>query len=179
MTFVNAGISGSIMAYDKTYVDDPSNVSIDTRQPFSYQRYLAIPNDTDYLTLWFGINDASHTYLGTIDDTTSDTFYGAWNKVLQYYLTNRPFMHVGIVVTVGSTTQYRQAVRDVAAKWGYPVLDLVDGSDTPAFFDRDGMSTTARDLRRDAYGYNTWNAHPGPEWHEFISSAFEQFLKRC
>jgi hypothetical protein len=179
MEFVNAGISGSIMAYDKTYVDDPENVDINTREPFSYHRYTEIPNDTDYLTIWFGINDASHTYLGTINDNTSDTFYGAWNKVLEYYLTNRPFMHVGIVVTVGSNDNYRNAVREVAAKWGYPVLDLVKGTDTPAFFDRENMSIEARTLRRDAYGYNTWNAHPNPEWHKFISGAFEEFLKRC
>jgi hypothetical protein len=179
MTFVNSGISGSIMALDKTHVADPNNVPITTRDPFSYQRYLEVPADTDYLTIWFGINDAAHTNLGTINDTTNETFYGAWNVVLEYYLTNRPCMHVGIVITVQSTEEYRQAVRDVAAKWGYPVLDLTKGPDTPAFFDRDDMSETARDLRRDAYGCNTRTRHPNPEWHEFISGAFEEFLKRC
>jgi lysophospholipase L1-like esterase len=179
MQFVNAGISGSIMALDKTYVDSPTTVPIDTRNPFSYQRYLEIPSDTDYLTLWFGINDTPNTYLGTIDDETNETFYGAWNVVLKYYLTNRPFMHVGIVVTTGASPSYQNAIREVAAKWGYPLLDLVNGTDTPAFFDRANMSSEARDLRRNAYGWNTWNAHPNPEWHEFISGSFEEFLKRC
>lgn len=179
MTFVNAGISGSTMALDKTYVDDPTNVDINTRQPFSYQRYQQIPADTDYLVLWFGINDETHTYLGTIDDTTNETFYGAWNMVLEYYLTNRPFMHIGIVITVRSNDNYRNAVRQVAAKWGYPIIDLVNGTDSPAFFERQNMSSAAQALRRNAYGYNTWNAHPNPQWHEFISGSFEEFLKRC
>ena len=176
MTFINSGISGSIMALDKTYVADPDNVSINTRQPFSYQRYQQVPADTDYLTIWFGINDAANTNLGTISDETNETFYGAWNIVLRYFLTNYPFMKIGLVVTTGANADYRQAVRDVAAKWGYPVLDWVQDTSIPAFFDRDGMSTEARTLRRAAYGYNDYSGHPNPQWHEYASTIYEKFL---
>ena len=176
MIFINSGISGSTMALDKTYVADPDNVDINTRRPFSYQRYLQVPADTDYLTIWFGINDASNTNLGTIDDETNETFYGAWNVVLRYFLTNYPFMKIGLICTVGANANYRQAVRDVGAKWGYPVLDWVQDTSIPAFFDRDGMSTEARTLRRAAYGYNDYSGHPNPQWHEYASTIYEKFL---
>lgn len=176
MTFINSGMSGSIMALDKDYVANPTSVPITSRNPFSYQRYLDVPEDTDYLTIWFGINDNAHTNLGTIDDATNETFYGAWNKVLRYYLTNRPFMKVGLIVTVGASERYRQAIRDVAKKWGYPYLDWVNDDSIPAFFDRTGMSDEARTLRRQAYGYNNFSAHPNPQFHEYASTIYEKFL---
>lgn len=176
MTFINSGMSGSIMALDKDYVANPTSVPITSRNPFSYQRYLDVPEDTDYLTIWFGINDNAHTNLGTIDDATNETFYGAWNKVLRYYLTNRPFMKVGLIVTVGASERYRQAIRDVAKKWGYPYLDWVNDDSIPAFFDRTGMSDEARTLRRQAYGYNDFSAHPNPQFHEYVSTIYEKFL---
>lgn len=180
MSFVNDGISGSIMALDKTYVADKESVDIGTRSPFSYQRYMQVPEDTDYLIIWFGINDANHTNLGTIDDTTNETFYGAWNVVLRYYLENRPFMKILIVVTTGSTEAYRNAVRQVAKKWGYPVLDWEGDPEVPCFFGREsdiGLSPEARDLRRDAFGYNDYNAHPSPAFHEYESTIIENFLR--
>lgn len=176
MEFINAGISGSIMALDKTYVEDPDHVDIDTRSPFSYQRYLAVPADTDYLTIWFGINDYAHSNLGTINDTTNETFYGAWNVVLGYFLEHYPFMKLGVIVTTGANEEYRQAVRDVAEKWGYPYLDWANDVKVPAFFTRTGMSTDARALRRAAFGYDDFNAHPNPAWHEYASTIVENFL---
>ncbi|MBR2702260.1 MAG: SGNH/GDSL hydrolase family protein, partial [Erysipelotrichaceae bacterium] len=142
MTFVNAGIGGSTMAKTNDGTDAQ-------RVPFSISRYQEIPADTDYLTIWFGINDVSHTDLGTIDDATNDTFYGAWNVVLNYYLSYRAWMKVLIIVTTGANEQYRNAIREVAERWGYPVLDWWKDN-IPAFFDKDGMSDYARNLRRNA-----------------------------
>lgn len=175
MTFINEGISGSIMALSKEYI--AGTESINYKKPFSYQRYLNIPADTDYLTIWFGINDKAHTNLGQITDSTNETFYGAWNVVLEYFLTNYPFMKIGLIVTTGADADYRQAVRDVAEKWGYPYLDWVNDVKIPAFFDRQGMSQTAQDLRRAAFGYNDYAAHPNPEWHEYASTIYENFLR--
>ena len=169
MTFVNSGIDGSTMALPSD--SDPN------RNPFSDTRYTAIPADTDYLTIWFGINDAAHCDLGTIDDATNTTFYGAWNVVLSYYLTNMPFMKVLLVVTTGATAEFRQAVRDVAQKWGYPYLDWEKDVQIPAFFERENMSATAQGLRRAAFGWNDFNAHPNPEWHEYASTIFETKLR--
>jgi hypothetical protein len=177
MTFVNDGINGSTMAI-------PSDPEAGNRRPFSYQRYLNIPADTDYLTLWFGINDSAYSTLGTINDTENTTFYGAWNKVLNYYLTNRPFMKVLIIVTtigVGNeetAEAFKQAIRDVAEKWGYPILDWNTDKSIPAFFEKEGMSSTAQALRKNAFGWNgPVNNHPNPQWHEYESTIIEAKLK--
>ena len=176
MTFVNLGISGSTMAVTKTGSG---------HNPFVVDRYTAVPEDTDYLILWFGINDAANCNLGTIDDEVNNTFYGAWNTVLRYYLTNRPWMKVLIVVTTGAIgwdgdtrLDFRQAIRNVAEKWGYPYLDWEKDKGIPAFFDREGMSTEARDLRRNAYGYNGPNTgHPNPQWYQYESTIIEAKLR--
>ena len=172
MTFVNAGISGSTMT-----ITDQENPS--TRSPFAYERYTQIPEDTDYLTLWFGINDSAYAVLGTIDDATPYTFYGAWNTVLEYYLTYRPYMKVLIIVTMSSDNpEFQTAVREVAKKWGYPILDFEKDSSIPAFFDKEGMSVTAQTLRRNVFGWNgPVPGHPNPKMHEYESPIVEQFLK--
>lgn len=177
MTFVNSGINGSTMAI-------PSASGAGERYPFSEQRYLDVPADTDYLTLWFGINDSAYSTLGTIDDTENTTFYGAWNKVLEYYLTNRPFMKILIIVTtigVGNADNaeaFKQAIRDVATKWGYPVLDWNKEKTIPAFFEKDGMNSTAQALRKNAFGWNgPVNGHPNPQWHIYESTIIENALR--
>ena len=68
---------------------------------FTSGLYKTIDKDVDYITLYFGINDSHHRpksvaddgeikkgtiHLGTIDDTQIDTFYGAWNTVLDYLI---------------------------------------------------------------------------------------------
>lgn len=98
MNIINEAKCGSILALDKTYIEDPDNVPINTRNPFSYQRYLNIPEDTDYITIAFGLNDMYNVNLGTIDDNTNETFYGALNMILEYYLINRPFAKIGLIV---------------------------------------------------------------------------------
>ena len=171
MSFVNAGISGSTMA-----VSNPSSPT--TKSPFSYQRYLNVPADTDYLVIWFGINDTAYCELGEITDEENTTFYGAWNKVLKYYLTNYPFMRILIVVTPVAGSTYQQAVREVAKKWGYPYMDWVKDETIPAFFERDGMGSEALALRRDAFGWNgPVSGHPNPAWHEYESTIIEAKLR--
>ena len=185
MEVINDAISGSIIALDKTYVADKENVSINTRRPFSYQRYLAIPEDVDYITLWFGINDSSNTNLGTIDDTTNETFYGAWNVVMEWILTNRPWAKVGIIITNGGTEKYRKAEREIARKWGIPYLDMMGDDQTPVMtLGREsgmGLCTTAYNLRRSTFGVGhtpTGDSHPCWQAHEHESTFIEAFLRR-
>ena len=180
MTFVNSGISGSTMAVP------PGGAG--NKNPFVIDRYAAVPADTDYLTIWFGINDAANCDLGSItdgDDGTpvNNTIYGAWNIVLKYYLTNRPWMKVLIIVpsmpSSESANNVRNAIRAVAKKWGYPYLDWQMDYSIPAFFDkRDGMSDAAVALRREAFGYNGPNqGHPNPQWYEYESTIIEAKLR--
>lgn len=180
MTFVNSGISGSTMAVP------PGGAG--NKNPFVIDRYAAVPADTDYLTIWFGINDAANCDLGSItdgDDGTpvNNTIYGAWNIVLKYYLTNRPWMKVLIIVpsmpNSESANNVRDAIRAVAKKWGYPYLDWQMDYSIPAFFDkREGMSNEAVSLRRTAFGYNGPNeGHPNPQWYEYESTIIEAKLR--
>lgn len=177
MVFANMGISGSTMALDKDYVNGVDGVTIDSRSPFSLSRYLNVPEDADYLTLWFGINDESHSILGTIDDEDNTTFYGAWNFIFKYYLTNRPFLKIGVIIGTNGGDTYRNAIREVCEKWGYPYLDLNNDKGVPALFTRTGMSATAQNLRREAFGWNQYDAHPSPAAHEWESAIIENFLR--
>lgn len=185
MQVINDASSGSIMALDKTYIEDPENVSIRTRNPFSMERYLTIPEDVDYITLWFGINDAGHTNLGTIDDTTNETFYGAWNVVLEWILTNRPWAHVGMIITNGSSVSYRNAERELARKWGIPYLDMMGSDQTPVMtLGREnelGLCKKAYDLRRTTFAVGhapTGDSHPCWQAHEYEATFIEAFLRR-
>lgn len=185
MEVINDAISGSIMALDKSYLEDPENVSIKYRSPFSLERYLTIPEDVDYITLWFGINDAGHTNLGTIDDTTNETFYGAWNVVLEWILTNRPWAHVGMIITNGSSVSYRNAERELARKWGIPYLDMMGDDQTPVMtLGREnelGLCKKAYDLRRTTFAVGhapTGDSHPCWQAHEYEATFIEAFLRR-
>jgi len=182
MDIVIDAINGSIMALDKTYVADPENVPINTKYPFSYQRYLSAEfADADYITLWFGINDAHNTNLGTIDDTTNETFYGAWNVVLEYFITHYSFAKIGIIVTNGSnSTEYKQAVRDVAQKWGIPYLDMTKNVQIPPIFERDSSlkySSVAQSVRTSAFVVSQNNRHPNAKAHEYESYFIEDWLR--
>jgi lysophospholipase L1-like esterase len=185
MEVINDAVSGSIMALDKSYIEDPENVDIRQRRPFALERYLTIPEDVDYITLWFGINDAGHTNLGTIDDTTNETFYGAWNVVLEWILTNRPWAHVGMIITNGASVSYRNAERELARKWGIPYLDMMGDDQTPVMtLGREtelGLCKKAYDLRRSTFAVGhapTGDSHPCWQAHEYEATFIEAFLRR-
>ena len=195
MNVFNEAVSGSTMALDKTYVDDPDNVDKNTRAPFSNLRYKADPSissnyrrmadsklaTADYITLWFGTNDSSNTYLGTIDDTTNETFYGAWNVVLEYLINQNPFAKIGIIISnLWISDTYKEAVRTIAKKWGISYLDLPADPKIPALFDRDselGYSSVAQQIRNDAFVVSPTNGHPNARCHEYESYIIESWLK--
>ena len=163
---------------------------------FSSGVYQKIDPDADYITLYFGINDSHHRpkstgddgevkkgiiRLGTIDDTRIDTFYGAWNVVLEYLITHHPFAHIGILVSNGcETDDYRQAEIALARKWGIPYLDLNGDDRTPVM----GRSTnpailqSVRDFRTKTFAVAPpGNTHPNAKAHEYESWFIEQFLR--
>lgn len=180
MTVINEAKCGTIMALDKSYVADPTKVSITTRNPFSLNRYKAIPKDADYITLWFGINDSGHTNLGELADTTNLTFYGAWNVVLEYLIKNYPFAKIGIIITDRGGEKYRQATREVAAKWGIPYLDMMGDDKVPVMMYREnslGLCKTAGDLRNKAFTVSDTNSHPNWRAHEYQSTFIENFMR--
>lgn len=178
MEVINCGKSGSIMALNKDYVEGKiTNPKMDS--PFAYERYLEVPLDSDYITLAFGINDASRTNLGTIDDTTNETFYGAWNVVLDYFLQNAPFAKVGIIIYTPNQ-QYHDAIVAIAKKWGKKVLDFSgEDSNLPWFMpERIGMSAEINAKYKELYRVSDTNkGHPSWQAHEFESTIIENFLR--
>ena len=132
MNGINAGQGGSTMALAK---DDYADKATADANAFSNTRYVNIPSDTDILTISFGINDSSICNLGQLGDTQNTTFYGAWDKVLNYYATNRPEMKIGIICFARSNNAFYQAVLDIAQHYGVPLLDFYGGTDTPMYVD--------------------------------------------
>ena len=81
--------------------------------------YKTIPSDSDYITIKFGINDKyKNTPLGTINDTVDTSFYGAWNILLKYLITNFPKSKIGVIVSNDiNDINYVNATIECAEKW--------------------------------------------------------------
>lgn len=171
--------------------------------PTSDYYYQNIPEDVDYITIYLGINDEGHfrsssSYgedatglitLGTIDDVGTATYYGAWNEILSWLIVNRPFAHIGIIVTNGlSNSEYdgvhgndwRMAQINIAKKYGIPYIDLNGDERTPAMCCsvNPDISNIVKDAitQKQAVSYPS-NKHPNDETHEYESYFIENFLR--
>ena len=150
---------------------------------FSIERHRNLPEDADYITLHFGINDDDahqKSPIGKIDDTENTTFYGAWNVVLEYLITHHPYAKIGIIVPNGCTRPYTDAIRAVARKWGIPTLDLPGDYAVPLLnrvADKDEICETARRLRNEAFSVSEKNRHPNVKAHEYESTVIEHWLR--
>lgn len=186
MVIQNFTMGGRTMAY-------PADGSF--TNAFAYNLYKKIDSDVDYITIYLGINDAHHADigddgedksgaipLGTIHDNTVNTFYGAWNIVLEYLIENYPFAKIGIIVTNGcGSSKYPQAEREIAQKWGIPFIDLNGDERTPAMIrtDNPAISPIAKNalLKKQALNLEKKNYHPNPAAHKFESTFIENFLR--
>jgi hypothetical protein len=172
MNIVNEAIGGSTL----TYVDG-------TRNEFSTPngRYTKIPLDADYITIKLGINDSNvKATIGTIDDTTNETFYGAWNIVLEYLITNYPYAKIGIIVTNGSNVDYANATIAIAEKWGVPYLNESTGVDVPTLHRSDKtLPNSVKEAKLNAFAVNrsAGNTHPNAKAHEYESTFIEAWLR--
>lgn len=150
-----------------------STMAIGNGKSFSVDRYKSLPA-FDYLTIWFGWNDAAYSMLGTIDDVGNSTFYGAYKMVLEYLVTNNPTKKIGVVVPYGSDSvnPFAEAVREVSAMYGVPCLDLKDGNKCSLIW---GTANVAQTARRNALTYD--GTHPNQDGYEFLSTMYENFLR--
>ena len=173
MTLVNEAISGSTMTYLGTRTD-----------AFSYNRYKELPTDADYIILKFGINDSpdhQNAPIGTIDDTTNETFYGAWNVVLEYMLNNYPNAKIGIIATNGATIDIVNATINIAKKWGIDYLNEGLGEDLMCWFrtSRTDVTDYVKNLLINRYSVDpVRDRHPNLEWHIRESAPVEHWLRR-
>ena len=185
MTIVLDAINGRTMAVTKKHIDNPTQYPEDYASPMSLPaHYQNIPDDADYITFWFGINDSHDgmTYLGTLSDNTNETFYGAWNVVLQYTIQHHPYAKIGIVCTEGGTNPaYRQAIREVAQKWGIPWLDMMGDLQVPVVLrgreDNLGLTSVAKNLRDASFVVTQQNTHPNLDAHIYQSTFIEHWLR--
>lgn len=161
-------------------------------QSFYYQN---IPSDADYITIYLGINDDHHRTgggdgedptgvipLGTVDDTTTATYLGAWNVVLTWLITNRPNAHIGIIVTNGiaNNDKYRLGQIAIAEKYGIPYIDLNGDTRTPAMLRTSNPNIPAAVktalIAKWAVNPGT-NEHPNDAAQLFESTFIENFLR--
>lgn len=170
--------------------------------PTSERYYQNIPSDVDYITFYLGINDSHHEHgssgtdgedttgvipLGTINDADTSTYYGAWNVVLTWLIENRPFAHIGIIVSNGcDRIAYRTAQIEIAAKYGIPYIDLNGDSRTPVMIrslNPDIPNAIKQIIRakqavdNDGSITGSVNLHPNDDAHEYESYFIENFLR--
>jgi lysophospholipase L1-like esterase len=104
-----------------------------------YDQVASIPGAVDLVTVAGGINDYNNsTSLGTMGDTGLTTFYGGVFKISKDILTAHPNAILVWITPYDVTSskddaansggvrlrQYVQAIKDVAAVFGCPVIDL-------------------------------------------------------
>ena len=171
MTVINEAKCGSTMTV------------LSRKDAFSIERYKLIPEDADYITLCFGINDDEKHQsapIGCIDDTETTTFLGAWNTVLEYLITHHPYAKIGIIVPNACTTPYTDAIRRVARKWGIPALDIAGDYNVP-LMNRVGDKTETCEkvikFRNARFGAGERNGHPSARAHEYESTFIENWLR--
>ena len=175
MKFYNDGKSGSMMGAD--YWEDGS---IKRADAFAYSRYKNVPKDTDYLTLMFGLNETNRN-AGTKDSTDITTLWGAYNVVLEYFLTNMPYMKIGIIIPdAWESEHHRNTIIEIAKYWGIPYLDLIGDASVPMGINgRLGIevSPKAKSLRNSAFQMTAADSHPNPKAHLYRSTIIENFLR--
>lgn len=165
-TSTNMGLSGSTIGN----LYDPMSV-----------RYTQIPADTDFISVFGGVNDYGRNQpLGKYGDTTNDTFYGALYVLLNGLQTQFPTvpkifispMHVGndyfssTVNGLGLTQDaYEQAIVEMTRKFGVPHLSL--------FSD---MGVTFAVKPQSDY-YSSDSLHPNNSGQTLIAEKILSFLK--
>ena len=181
--------NGMIYAPDAIGGSRMINVDDGARYPFSLDRYKHIPEDADYITLMFGLNESNFcekdSTKGTIGSTDNTTVWGAWDTVLEWILTNRPKARVGIIIPDAWLSQsYAKTLIDIANYWGVPYLDLGGDPKVPLMNGgrRSGSGVTcsekAAELRnRQHYQSYPDDAHPNYDGHVWRSTVIEDFIR--
>jgi len=157
--------------------------------------YQSIDADADYLTIYLGINDSHHRpnaygsdgedttgeiTLGTINDNTTATFYGAWNVILTWLITNRPNLKIGIIASNAcETDDYRTATIAIAKKYGIPYIDLNGDERTPCMIRSTNaeVESDIKTLRTNNWRISSTNSHPNEACHVYESTIIENFLR--
>ena len=141
------------------------------------QRALDMNPQADVVVVFGGTNDfgTGDAPLGSFDDRTPNTFYGACHTLYSTLLTRYPD---GVIVVItplpraieeneeqGKTlSQYVQAIRQVAAFYHLPLLDLYAES---------GLQPTLPSVQQ---AYMPDGLHPNDAGHSLLADLIEAFL---
>lgn len=158
-----------------------------TTKSFYNDILTTVPTDTDYITIAYGLNDytgapstGGHRLpIGTIDDdVSSNTFYGYWNGIMNWLITNCTKAHIGIIIMPAYMgNDYRVAQENIAKKYGIGVINLYSDKNAPMFMNKDGADSTIQNILYDRYKVSDTNGHPNLEAHERISYCIENWLR--
>jgi len=155
--------------------------------------YNNIPQDVEYITIWYGINDSGHGLsIGEVTDIpaepitaeTDTSTCGAFNWIFKWLYTNRPKVKIGVIITDYCEQSRREAIIAVCQRWGVAYLDLYDptipmiktrgnsyGNPTPA------VCQDALTLRNSWASVSQLNFHPSADCHEWQSTIIENFMR--
>lgn len=167
MTLYNAGVNGSTMQ------------GISSRNGFSVEngRYTKLPNNIDYLLIWFGWNDTAYGTLGTISDTTNESYYGGYNVVLPYLINKYPYAKIALIVPFGTDEGHRNAIRLLGNKWGVAVWDNYQGG-TPLYYGKeDSVGVEQSVILSNRAKFQANGAHPNFKGHRQLGDMIEEFLR--
>ena len=135
-------------------------------------------DDADIVSVMGGTNDFGRfTTLGTINDTQTSTFYGALNTLAKGLKEKYPNAFIFFMTPLklisyrgnlrdegADFDKYRQAIKDVCAKYDIPVLDTAVLADASQEFGAD-------DYQGDGY-------HPSQVFHRnVLSPVIFNFIK--
>lgn len=161
MKYLNLGISGTSIATRESQIKEMC------------LRFKDIPKDADIITIMGGTNDAgSKVSIGSIDDRTSETFYGACHLLFGGVKS----MHIGkkigvitplprVTTTDGIMEKYCKVIKEVASYYELPLLDLLN------------FPEINPNIGDNKIKYMPDGLHPNNEGYKKIAQKVEEFIK--
>nr|DAK44332.1 MAG TPA: GDSL like Lipase Acylhydrolase [Caudoviricetes sp.] len=152
------------------------------------RKFESIPNDVDYITIWFGINDKGHgVQIGSATDKVeawsnekAGSTGAAFNYIFEWIFTNRPFAHVGVIVTDFAEQERRNVIIDCCKRWGVAFLDLYSPT-IPMIRTRGEqieLDPKIKEIRGAQFALNgASDMHPNNKAHQWQSSIIENFMR--
>nr|DAW78863.1 MAG TPA: GDSL like Lipase Acylhydrolase [Caudoviricetes sp.] len=152
------------------------------------RKFESIPNDVDYITIWFGINDKGHgIQIGTSTDKVevwsnekAGSTGAAFNYIFEWIFTNRPFAHVGVIVTDFAEQERRNVIIECCKRWGVAFLDLYSPT-VPMIRTRGEqieLDPKIKEIRDKQFSLNgVKDMHPNNKAHQWQSTIIENFMR--
>lgn len=169
----NYGISATRIAPQS---DDPNRSYV--------ERYSAMDDDADIVIVFGGTNDYGHgkAPIGTKDDRTSETFYGACHVLFSGLINKYPLSTIVVMTPLhripepeydkidssrydATLLDYSNILKEVAMYYAIPVLDMY------------AMSGIHPQIECNRVNYCPDGLHPNDRGHEMMASRLAGFLK--